>query len=197
VSDPGAPRLALRGISKRYPGVLANDGIDLDVLPGEIHAVLGENGAGKSTLMKVIYGIVKPDAGTIRWEGAPVTIANPAQARRLGIGMVFQHFSLFDTLTVAENIRLAVDTIAARALPARIRDVSERYGLALDPDRHIHTMSVGERQRVETVRCLLQEPRLLIMDDPTSVLTPQAVLRLFVTCRTLAAEARTIRNLSH
>jgi simple sugar transport system ATP-binding protein len=197
VSDPGAPRLALRGISKRYPGVLANDGIDLDVLPGEIHAVLGENGAGKSTLMKVIYGIVKPDAGTIRWEGAPVTIANPAQARRLGIGMVFQHFSLFDTLTVAENIRLAVDTIAARALPARIRDVSERYGLALDPDRHIHTMSVGERQRVEIVRCLLQEPRLLIMDEPTSVLTPQAVLRLFDTLRTLAAEGRSILYISH
>jgi simple sugar transport system ATP-binding protein len=197
VSDPRAPRLALRGISKRYPGVLANDGIDLDVLPGEIHAVLGENGAGKSTLMKVIYGIVKPDAGTIRWEGAPVTIANPAQARKLGIGMVFQHFSLFDTLTVAENIRLAVDTIAARALPARIRDVSERYGLALDPDRHIHTMSVGERQRVEIVRCLLQEPRLLIMDEPTSVLTPQAVLRLFDTLRTLAAEGRSILYISH
>ncbi len=197
MSDPRAPRLALRGISKRYPGVLANDGIDLDVLPGEIHAVLGENGAGKSTLMKVIYGIVKPDAGTIRWEGAPVTIANPAQARRLGIGMVFQHFSLFDTLTVAENIRLAVDTIAARALPARIRDVSERYGLALDPGRHIHTMSVGERQRVEIVRCLLQEPRLLIMDEPTSVLTPQAVLRLFDTLRTLAAEGRSILYISH
>jgi simple sugar transport system ATP-binding protein len=197
VSDPRAPRLALRGISKRYPGVLANDGIDLDVLPGEIHAVLGENGAGKSTLMKVIYGIVKPDAGTIRWEGAPVSIANPAQARKLGIGMVFQHFSLFDTLTVAENIRLAVDTIAARALPARIRDVSERYGLALDPDRHIHTMSVGERQRVEIVRCLLQEPRLLIMDEPTSVLTPQAVLRLFDTLRTLAAEGRSILYISH
>ncbi|HEX2390045.1 MAG TPA: ATP-binding cassette domain-containing protein, partial [Casimicrobiaceae bacterium] len=197
MSDPRAPRLALRGISKRYPGVLANDGIDLDVLPGEIHAVLGENGAGKSTLMKVIYGIVKPDAGTIRWEGAPVTIANPAQARKLGIGMVFQHFSLFDTLTVAENIRLAVDTIAARALPARIRDVSERYGLALDPGRHIHTMSVGERQRVEIVRCLLQEPRLLIMDEPTSVLTPQAVLRLFDTLRTLAAEGRSILYISH
>jgi len=197
VSHPRAPRLALRGISKRYPGVLANDGIDLDVRPGEIHAVLGENGAGKSTLMKVIYGIVKPDAGTIRWEGAPVTIANPAQARKLGIGMVFQHFSLFDTLTVAENIRLAVDTIAARALPARIRDVSERYGLALDPDRHIHTMSVGERQRVEIVRCLLQEPRLLIMDEPTSVLTPQAVLRLFDTLRALAAEGRSILYISH
>jgi len=191
------PRLALAGIAKRYPGVLANDHVDLDVLPGEIHAVLGENGAGKSTLMKIIYGIVKPDAGTIRWEGAPVQIANPAQARRLGIGMVFQHFSLFDTLTVAENIRLAVDTVNPAELPARVRDVSARYGLALDPARHIHTMSVGERQRVEIVRCLLQEPRLLIMDEPTSVLTPQAVLRLFDTLRTLAAEGCSILYISH
>ena len=191
------PRLALAGITKRYPGVLANDHVDLDVLPGEIHAVLGENGAGKSTLMKIIYGIVKPDAGTIRWEGAPVQIANPAQARRLGIGMVFQHFSLFDTLTVAENIRLAVDTVNPAELPARVRDVSARYGLALDPARHIHTMSVGERQRVEIVRCLLQEPRLLIMDEPTSVLTPQAVLRLFDTLRTLAAEGCSILYISH
>ena len=191
------PRLALRGISKRYPGVLANDSVDLDVLPGEIHAVLGENGAGKSTLMKVIYGIVKPDAGTIRWEGAPVQIANPAQARKLGVGMVFQHFSLFDTLTVADNIRLAVDAPQAVHLPSRIRDVSARYGLTLDPARHIHTMSVGERQRVEIVRCLLQEPRLLIMDEPTSVLTPQAVLRLFDTLRTLAAEGCSILYISH
>ena len=190
-------RLALRGITKRYPAVLANDHVDLDVLPGEIHAVLGENGAGKSTLMKVIYGIVKPDAGTIRWEGAPVHIASPAQARKLGIGMVFQHFSLFDTLTVADNIRLAVDAPDTRQLPARIRDVSQRYGLTLDPARRIHTMSVGERQRVEIVRCLLQEPRLLIMDEPTSVLTPQAVLRLFATLRTLAAEGCSILYISH
>jgi len=196
-SPAPAPRLALRGITKRYPGVLANDRIDLDVLPREIHAVLGENGAGKSTLMKIIYGIVKPDAGTMHWEGAQVHIANPAQARKLGIGMVFQHFSLFDTLTVAENIRLAVDDIDARLLPARITEVSERYGLALDPERHIHTMSVGERQRVEIVRCLLQEPRLLIMDEPTSVLTPQAVLRLFETLRTLAAEGCSILYISH
>src|SRR6188768_4010247 len=104
-----APRLALSGITKRYPAVVANDRVDLDVLPGEIHAVLGENGAGKSTLMKIIYGVVKPDAGEIRWEGRPVAIGNPARARKLGIGMVFQHFSLFETLTVAENIALALD----------------------------------------------------------------------------------------
>jgi simple sugar transport system ATP-binding protein len=192
-----AARLELRGISKQYPGVLANDRIDIDGMPGEIHAVLGENGAGKSTLMKIIYGIVKPDAGTIRWEGSVVPIANPAQARKLGIGMVFQHFSLFDTLTVADNIRLAVDEASAADLPARIRDVSARYGLPLDPARRVHTMSVGERQRVEIVRCLLQAPRLLIMDEPTSVLTPQAVLRLFDTLKALAAEGCSILYISH
>ena len=192
-----APRLALRGITKRYPGVLANDRVDLDVLPGEIHAVLGENGAGKSTLMKVIYGIVKPDAGTIRWEGEAVAIGNPARARKLGIGMVFQHFSLFETLTVADNIALALEPAECADLPARVREVSGRYGLALDPDRHVHTMSVGERQRVEIVRCLLQNPRLLIMDEPTSVLTPQAVQRLFETLRTLAGEGCSILYISH
>ena len=199
---PGAAtspvRLALRGITKAYPAVIANDGIDLDVAAGEIHAVLGENGAGKSTLMKIIYGVVKPDAGTLSWEGAPVTIANPARARRLGIGMVFQHFSLFDTLTVAENIALALEPAAAgRGLAARIRTVSERYGLPLDPARTVHSMSVGERQRVEIVRCLLQDPRLIILDEPTSVLTPQAVTALFDTLRRLASEGRSILYISH
>ena len=191
-------RLALAGITKVYPSVVANDGVDLDVAPGEIHAVLGENGAGKSTLMKIIYGVVKPDAGEIRWEGKPVSIANPARARKLGIGMVFQHFSLFETLTVAENIALALDPGRAGGdLPGRIRDVSARYGLPLDPDRHVHTMSVGERQRVEIVRCLLQDPRLLIMDEPTSVLTPQAVEKLFETLRRLAGEGCSILYISH
>ncbi|HEX4883472.1 MAG TPA: ABC transporter ATP-binding protein [Casimicrobiaceae bacterium] len=193
-----APRLSLRGITKVYPSVVANDDVALDVQPGEIHAVLGENGAGKSTLMKIIYGVVKPDAGTILWEGAPVQIASPARARRLGIGMVFQHFSLFETLTVAENIALALDARqAGDDLPERIRGVSAHYGLPLDPDRHVHTMSVGERQRVEIARCLLQGPRLLIMDEPTSVLTPQAVEKLFETLRTLADEGCSILYISH
>jgi general nucleoside transport system ATP-binding protein len=192
------PRLGLGGITKIYPSVVANQGISLRVLPGEIHAVLGENGAGKSTLMKIIYGVVKPDAGTIHWEGNEVVIANPARARRLGIGMVFQHFSLFETLTVAENIALALEPGRVDAdLPARIRDVSVKYGLPLDPHRHVHTMSVGERQRVEIVRCLLQDPRLLIMDEPTSVLTPQAVEKLFETLRRLAAEGCSILYISH
>ena len=175
-----APRLVLRGITKRYPTVLANDGIDLHVDVGEIHAVIGENGAGKSTLMKIIYGVTRPDAGSIEWEGRPTVIDNPAAARRLGIGMVFQHFALFETLSVAENIALALDErMAPAALAPRIRAVAERYGLPVDPGRLVHSMSVGERQRVEIVRCLLQSPKLLIMDEPTSVLTPQAVQQLF------------------
>src|SRR5271169_5161703 len=192
------PRLELEGITKIYPTVVANDGIDLTVMPGEIHAVLGENGAGKSTLMKIIYGVARPDAGTIRWNGNPVVIGSPARARALGIGMVFQHFSLFDTLTVSENIALALEPGAAKAaLDERIRDVSERYGLPLDPRRHVHSMSVGERQRVEIVRCLLQKPQLLIMDEPTSVLTPQAVEKLFATLRKLAREGCSILYISH
>jgi simple sugar transport system ATP-binding protein len=190
--------LSLRGISKRYPTVIANDGIDLTVQPGEIHALLGENGAGKSTLMKVVYGVTRPDAGSIEWEGKAVSIANPAMARRLGIAMVFQHFSVFETLTVAENIALALDVRAAPAtLAERIAKVSEDYGLAVDPQRLVHSMSVGERQRVEIVRCLLQAPRLLIMDEPTSVLTPQAVTRLFATLRRLAGEGISILYISH
>ncbi|HTS22682.1 MAG TPA: ABC transporter ATP-binding protein [Casimicrobiaceae bacterium] len=192
------PRLRLSGIRKAYPAVVANDGIDLAVMPGEIHAVLGENGAGKSTLMKIIYGVVRPDAGTIHWNGEPVAVSSPARARALGIGMVFQHFSLFDTLTVTENIALALDAHAAgRGLQARIREVSQRYGLPLDPRRRVHNMSVGERQRVEIVRCLLQQPQLLIMDEPTSVLTPQAIERLFDTLRQLAAEGCSILYISH
>jgi ABC-type uncharacterized transport system ATPase subunit len=195
---PARPRLQLSGITKIYPGVVANDCIDLCVLPAEIHAVLGENGAGKSTLMKIIYGVVAPDAGTIRWNGERVTIANPADARALGIGMVFQHFSLFESLTVADNIALALDAHAARrGLDARISEVSARYGLAVEPRRRIHSMSAGERQRVEIVRCLLQEPRLLIMDEPTSVLAPQAVERLFETLRRLASEGCSILYISH
>ncbi|WP_255517474.1 ABC transporter ATP-binding protein [Herbaspirillum sp. SJZ107] len=192
------PRLQLLGISKSYPSVVANAGVDLTVMPGEIHAVLGENGAGKSTLMKMIYGVTKPDAGEIMWEGRQVQIPSPSSARRLGIGMVFQHFALFETLTVAENIALALDEkIAPAQLAPRIRAVSAQYGLPLDPDKRVHSMSVGERQRVEIVRCLLQSPRLLIMDEPTSVLTPDAVQKLFVSLRQLAAEGVSILYISH
>ncbi len=195
-APPPVARLSLRGISKRYPSVIANDAIDLDIAPGEIHAVLGENGAGKSTLMKIIYGVTRPDAGEIVWEGRKVAISSPSMARELGIGMVFQHFSLFETLTVAENIALSIDRPQA-GLHDEIRAVSTRYGLPLDPARLVHSLSVGERQRVEIVRCLLQKPRLLIMDEPTSVLTPQAVQQLFATLRRLAGEGCSILYISH
>jgi general nucleoside transport system ATP-binding protein len=198
VSSDAKPRLALKGIVKRYPAVVANDGVDLTVRVGEIHAVLGENGAGKSTLMKIAYGATRPDQGTIEWEGRTVSISSPADARRLGIGMVFQHFSLFETLTVSENISLALDEKTPPAsLATRIVEVSTEYGLPVDPNRLVHGMSVGERQRVEIVRCLLQSPRLLIMDEPTSVLTPGAVLKLFETLRRLASEGVSILYISH
>ncbi|OYV31981.1 MAG: ABC transporter, partial [Acidocella sp. 20-61-6] len=190
--------LILRGIVKQFPGCLANDHVDLTVGRHEIHALLGENGAGKSTLVKIIYGVMKPDAGTITWDGKIVTIANPAQARALGIGMVFQHFSLFEALTVAENIALGLNNPEDRVgLYDRIVDISTRYGLPLDPKRAVHDLSVGERQRIEIVRCLLQNPKLLIMDEPTSVLTPQEVQKLFGTLRRLAAEGCSILYISH
>ena len=192
------PRLELLNITKRYPGIVACSEVCLSVLPGEIHAVLGENGAGKSTLMKIIYGAVKADAGTILLNGHEVSIANPAQARRHGIGMVFQHFSLFETLSVVENISLVLDEpFDLASLAVRVKAVSERYGLPLDPLRMVHSLSVGERQRVEIVRCLLQDPKLLILDEPTSVLTPQAVQTLFETLRQLAREGVSILYISH
>lgn len=193
-----APRLQLKGMTKIYPSVIANDSIDMSIAPGEIHAVLGENGAGKSTLMKAIYGVVKPDRGQIIWNGEAVAIQNPAHARRLGIGMVFQHFSLFETLTVTENIALAMDDYTSmESLAGRIEEVSGEYGLPLDPGQLIYSLSVGLRQRVEIIRCLLQQPKLLIMDEPTSVLTPQAVRKMFETLRRLADEGCSILYISH
>ncbi len=198
ITSPIAPRLALHGIRKVYPAVVANDAVDLTVMPGEIHAVLGENGAGKSTLMKIIYGVVKPDAGEIRWNGEPVQVGRPHEARALGIAMVFQHFSLFDTLTVAENVWLGLDkSLSLAEVSARIRAKAAEYGQDIDPLRPVHTLSVGERQRVEIVRALLTDPRLLILDEPTSVLTPQAVEKLFVTLRQLAATGCSILYISH
>ncbi|KAB0496185.1 ABC transporter ATP-binding protein [Pseudomonas moorei] len=199
-SDPlQTPRLQLRRISKRYPGCLANDDIDLSIAPGEIHALLGENGAGKSTLMKIIYGVVHADAGELIWQGQRVNMRNPAQARSLGIGMVFQHFSLFETLSVAQNIALAMGKAAGtpKQLEPKIREVSQRYGMALEPERLVHSLSIGERQRVEIIRCLMQDIRLLILDEPTSVLTPQEADDLFVTLRRLAAEGCSILFISH
>ena len=192
------PLLTLEGITKRYPSVVANDAVSLRVMPGEIHAVLGENGAGKSTLMKVIYGATQPDEGRILFQGEVVRIRNPQVARQLGIAMVFQHFSLFDSLSVAQNVWLGLD--AKWTLPevhARIVDKASQYGLDIEPDRPVHTLSVGEMQRVEIIRALLTDPRLLILDEPTSVLTPQAVDKLFVVLRQLVAEGCSILYISH
>ena len=192
------PLLVMHGITKQYPGCLANDGVSLTVERNQIHALLGENGAGKSTLVKIIYGVTKPDAGEIVWEGRKVSIRSPGEAQRLGVGMVFQHFSLFEALTVTENIALGLATAPERVgLRERIVGISTEYGLPLDPDRVVHDLSVGERQRIEIVRCLLQSPKLLIMDEPTSVLTPQEVDRLFSTLRRLAAEGCSILYISH
>ena len=191
-------RLELNGITKIYPSVIANEDVNLKVRRGEIHAVLGENGAGKSTLMKMIYGVAKPDAGEMKWEGELVHVVDPAHARSLGIGMVFQHFSLFETLNVVENVALALPgNPDLKELAEQISEVSNKYGLPVDPQRLVHALSVGERQRVEIIRCLLQNPKLLIMDEPTSVLTPQAVRKLFDTLRQLADEGCSILYISH
>jgi ABC-type uncharacterized transport system ATPase subunit len=196
-SDP-PPRLQLTDISKRYGALRANDGISLTVMPGEIHGVLGENGAGKSTLMKIIYGAVHPDGGTLRWDGRPVSIASPRAARALGIAMVFQHFALFDALTVAENVWLGLDAKLSRsAVMERVRVVADEFGLEIDGQRLVFELSVGERQRVEILRALLTKPRLLILDEPTSVLTPQAAERLFGMLRRLAAAGCSILYISH
>ena len=191
-------RLELSGITKAYPAVVANDGVSLTVQPGEIHAVLGENGAGKSTLMKIIYGAVQADQGTVQFDGREVKIRNPQEARALGIAMVFQHFSLFETLTVAENVLLGLDATHDLAqVTQQITAKAQEYGLPIDPLRPVHTLSVGERQRVEIIRALLTSPKLLILDEPTSVLTPQAVEKLFETLRLLKAQGCSILYISH
>jgi ABC-type uncharacterized transport system ATPase subunit len=192
------PRLELRNVSKRYPGVVANDDVSLSIMPGEVHAVLGENGAGKSTLMKIIYGAAQADSGEIWCDGRLIEAHNPAVSRALGIEMVYQHFALFESVTVVENIALAVKgSFDLPGLARRINELSQRYGMPIDPNRSVHDLSVGERQRVEIVRCLLQSPKLLILDEPTSVLTPQAVTKLFETLRQLASEGCSILYISH
>jgi len=192
------PLLSIKGLTKVYPGVVANSDVTFDIGEGEVHALLGENGAGKSTLVKAIYGLIRPNEGTMEWRGQPYAPAAPAQARATGVAMVFQHFSLFDAMDVAENVALGMDNPPPiRELAAQIRKVSNDYGLPLDPDRLLGDLSAGERQRVEIIRCLLQNPQLLIMDEPTSVLTPQEVDILFKTLRQLRAEGRSILYISH
>lgn len=192
------PLLHIEGVTKTYPGVIANQDVSLELKAGEVHALLGENGAGKSTLVKMIYGLVAPDSGTMILNGAPYRPLEPRVARAAGVAMVFQHFSLFDALTVAENVALGMENPPRMAqLETRIRDVSLAYGLPLDPVRIVGELSAGERQRVEIIRCLLQDPSLLIMDEPTSVLTPQEVEVLFGTLRQLVRQGVTILYISH
>jgi len=198
VTEKTKTLLSINELTKAYPGVVANQSVTFSVSPGEVHALLGENGAGKSTLVKMIYGLVRPDSGTMTWNGAPFEPATPNAARSAGVAMVFQHFSLFDALNVAENVALGMENPPKmRQLSARIREVSETYGLPLDPDRLVGDLSAGERQRVEIIRCLLQDPKLLIMDEPTSVLTPQEVEILFETLRKLSREGTAILYISH
>lgn len=190
--------LSVQGLRKAYPGVVANDDVSFTVGKGEVHALLGENGAGKSTLVKMVYGLVKPDEGQMTFNGDSYTPGSPHEARSTGVAMVFQHFSLFEALDVAENVALGMENPPPmRELAASIREVSETYGLPLDPTRLVGDLSAGERQRVEIIRCLLQDPKLLIMDEPTSVLTPQEVDILFETLRKLQAEGTSILYISH
>ncbi len=198
MTDERTVLLAVEGITKAYPGVVANSDVTFSIRRGEVHALLGENGAGKSTMVKMMYGLVKPDSGRMTWNGAAYTPGSPGEARSTGVAMVFQHFSLFEALNVAENVALGMENPPAmKELSARIRAVSEEYGLPLDPSRMVGDLSAGERQRVEIIRCLLQDPKLLIMDEPTSVLTPQEVEILFKTLRQLSSEGTAILYISH
>ena len=192
------PRLSLKNITKRYPGIVANDGINMDIAPGEVLAVLGENGAGKSTLMKIIYGSVRPDEGSLEFDGRPLDVSSPAEARASGIAMVHQHFALFDTLTVAENVALGLPPGRSTAeISEEVKTLGEKYGLEVDPAAVVYELSMGERQRVEIIRALMTNPKLLILDEPTSVLVPQAVRKLFVTLHRLAEEGVSILFISH
>src|SRR3981189_2872332 len=192
------PLLQTVGLTKRYGTFLANENINIDIWPRQIHALLGENGAGKSTLVKTIYGLVQPSDGEMRWQGEKMVLAGPSEARARGIGMVFQHFSLFDNLTVAENVALGLDGKESfKDMSARLQQVSNAYGLPLDPRREGWQLSGGDRQRIEIVRALMQNPKFLILDEPTAVLTPQEADQLFVVLDRLKAEGRAILYISH
>src|SRR6202790_3139365 len=194
----GTPLLQTIGLTKRYGDFLANDNIDIEIWPQHIHALLGENGAGKSTLVKAIYGLIQPSEGEMRWRGEKMVLSGPSEARARGIGMVFQHFSLFDNLTVAENVALGLDGKESfNEMSARLEQVSRTYGLPLDPRREVWQLSVGERQRIEIVRALMQNPKFLILDEPTAVLPPQKADQLFIVLNRLKAEGRAILYISH
>jgi simple sugar transport system ATP-binding protein len=199
-----APAVAMRGITKRFPGVLANDAVDLEVAVGEVHALLGENGAGKSTLSNILTGLYQPDAGSIELWGEPVRFAAPRDALEAGVSMVHQHFRLVEPFTVAENVLLGDEqgpgasfALHPREVEQEVAELAERYGLPVQPDARIWQLSVGEQQRVEILKALHRNARVLILDEPTAVLTPQEVDALFPTLRQMAAEGRTVIFISH
>lgn len=202
VAPDAAPLLEMRGITKLFAGVVANDGVDFDVRRGEVHTLFGENGAGKSTLMRVLYGLYHPDAGEIRIDGETVTIASPTDAIRRGIGMIHQHFMLVNTLTVAENVGLGLASSRGPVtdldrVAARLGDLAERYGLKVDPRAQVWQLSVGERQRVEILKALYRNVALLVLDEPTAVLTPREVDDLFAVLRQMASDGRSLVFISH
>ncbi len=195
---PHSALLQSRNICKSFGSFIANDNINFNILEGEIHGLLGENGAGKSTFVKMVYGLLEPTLGEFFWNGKPIKILGPQEARNFGIGMVFQHFSLFPTLTVIENIQLALSDKQPRLeLRKTIIEKSQEFGISVDLDTYIRDLSVGEQQRVEILRCLLQDPKLLIMDEPTSVLTPQESEQLFNILNKLAATGCSVLFISH
>jgi simple sugar transport system ATP-binding protein len=194
--------MEMRGIVKRFPGVLANDVVNFDVRAGEVHALLGENGAGKSTLMKILYGLYQPNEGEIWLNGRKVTIASPSDAIRLGIGMIHQHFMLVPSLTVAENVALGLPSTRGfitdlDVVTARVKDLAKVYGLQVDPSAYIWQLSVGQQQRVEIIKALYRGAALLILDEPTAVLTPQEVDDLFVTLQQMATDGHAMIFISH
>jgi general nucleoside transport system ATP-binding protein len=198
-----APVLELRGITKRFPGVVANDRVDFDLRRGEVHALLGENGAGKSTLMNVLYGLYKPDEGEILVNGKPVTMSSPSDAIDVGIGMVHQHFMLIPVMTVAENIVLGVEPTREKvfidqdAAEKRVRQIAQTFKFAIDPHARVENISVGQQQRVEILKALFRGAEILILDEPTAVLTPQEALELFGILRTLTQEGMSVIFISH
>ena len=198
---PALPMLEMTGITKRFPGVVANEDVDLTVLPGQVHTLLGENGAGKSTLVKILYGLYRQDEGEVKIQGEHVEITSPAAAISHGVGMIHQHFMLVPTLTVAENVALGLHGRRGLADMAPVRErlmeVSDQHGLVIDPDAYIWQLAVGERQRAEILKALYREARLLVLDEPTAVLTPPEVDDLFATLRSLTAEGRGLIFISH
>ncbi len=198
----GPPLLEMRGITKRFPGVIANQDVDFDVRAGEVHTLLGENGAGKSTLMKILFGLYQPEEGEVLLRGEPIDITSPSEAIDARVGMVHQHFMLVPTMTVAENVALGIKSDRGPltdldAVSERIREISEAHGLAVDPDVEVWRLSVGERQRIEIVKALFRDAELLVLDEPTAVLTPQEVDDLFVILRRMTEEGRGIIFISH